>query len=298
MTVDILVLGGSGFVGSRLVQAAQAAGLRAAYTYATRPLELGAPAYPLDFLSGAGSLETVLRETRPRAVVHCAVRYPNDPAAHEAISLRSAEQLAAALRGMGEDTRLVYVSTNAVFTGWDGRPYTEADPPAERSDRYRAYGLYRRLGEQAVLDGWPAHSVVARTSHVEGRDHAGALHWRLAEIAGPLLAGTPVTRFADRGITPTLVDTLAAALLEMCAPAFAFRGVLHVAGSEPVTDFIYAQRIAARLGADPALVLADSCRPPGETRPYSIALDTSLARRVLATPLDSVDQMVARIFPA
>ena len=297
MRIDLLVVGGSGFVGSRLVQAARAAGLLVAYTYARRPLELDAPAYPVDFLSDAPAIEDCLRATHPRAVVHCAVHYPNDPAIHKPVSLGSVERITRTLRELGEDTRLVYVSTNAVFTGWLGRPYRESDTPAERSDRYRAYGLYRRLGELAALEGWPGHSIVARTSHVEGRDHAGQLFWRLAEIANPLRAGLPVARFADRGISPTLVDTLVQALLELCSPQFGFRGVLHVAGTETVTDYLYARRIAARLGADPNLVTPDRCLPEGETRAYNIGLDVSLARQVLTTPLDSLDEMIAKIFP-
>jgi dTDP-4-dehydrorhamnose reductase len=296
--IDVLVIGGSGFVGSRLVQAAQAAGLCAAYTYARRPLELNAPAYPVNFLNGGTDIEDCLRASRPRAVVHCAVHYPNDPAIHQPVSLGSVERLTHTLRELDEATRLVYVSTNAVFSGWDGRAYRESDTPAERADRYRAYGLYRQLGEQAALTAWPAETIVARTAHVEGRDCAGQLHWRMAEIVDPLRAGQPVARFNDRTITPTRVDTLTAALLEMCQPGFAFRGLLHVAGTEAVTDYSYAQRIAARLGADPALVQPDRSLPPEETRPYNIALDTALAQRVLATRLETLDEMLAAVFPA
>lgn len=297
MSIDLLVIGGSGFVGSRLVQAALAGGLKTAYTYAQRPLELNAPAYPVDFLSDGQSLEDCLIAAHPRAVVHCAVQYPNDPAVHEPVSLGSVERITRTLRALDEDTRLVYVSTNAVFDGWQGRAYRESDLPAERSDRYRAYGLYRRLGEQAALAGWPGGTIVARTAHVEGRDYAGAIYRRMAEIVDPLLAGQPVTRFNDRTISPTLVDTLAAALLELCQPACAFRGVLHVAGTDSVTDYTYARRIAARLGADPNLVVPDHCLPEGETRAYNIALDVSLARHLLETPLDSVDQMLEKVFP-
>ena len=297
MNIDLLVIGGSGFVGSRLVQAALAAGLHAVYTYARRSLDLCAPAYPVDFLSDDASLEDCLRTTHPRAIVHCAVQYHGDPAIHEAVSQRSVERLTRTLRELDEGTRLVYVSTNAVFNGWQGRAYRESDSPAERDDHYRAYGLYRRLGEQSALAAWPEETIVARTAHVEGRDHAGRLHWRLAQIVEPLLAGQTVTRFNDRTISPTLVDTLAAALLEMCAPDFTFRGLLHVAGCETLSDYTYARRIAARLGADPNLVQANSSLPDGETRPYNIALDGSLARQVLATPMENVDQMLERIFP-
>jgi dTDP-4-dehydrorhamnose reductase len=297
MTVDLLVLGGSGFVGSRLVQAAQAAGLRVAYTYNRQPLDLGAPAYPVNFLLDDSALEDCLRETTPQAVVHCAVNYPNDPAVHEAVSLRSTQRLVTSLRAQAHSPRLVYVSTNAVFTGWAGRAYTETDTPAERDDRYRAYGLYRRLGEQAALADWPAETVVARAAHVEGRDHAGRLHWRMAEIVDPLRAGRPVARFNDRTITPTRVDVLAAALLEMTRPAFTYRGVLHVAGTEAMTDYTYARRIAGRIGADEQLVTPNSCLPPGETRAYNIALDTSLAQRGAATRLETVDEMLAAVFP-
>ena len=303
MDIDLLVIGGSGFVGARLVQAALAGDLRVAYTCNRHAPALAGPdgtpaaAYPVDFLAEGTALEDCLRAAHPRAVVHCAVHYPNDSAIHEAVSLRSAERTARTLRELGEGARLVYVSTNAVFTGWEGRAYSETDTPAERADRYRAYGLYRRLGELAALEGLPGQTVVARTSHVEGRDYAGNLHWRMAEIVNPLRAGQPVARFNDRTITPTRVDVLAAALLEMSRPEFAFRGILNVAGTEAMTDYVYARCIARRLGVDEALVRPDRGLPEGETRRYNIALDVSLARRVLATPLETVDEMVAAVFP-
>jgi uncharacterized protein YbjT (DUF2867 family) len=46
--LPLLVIGGSGFIGGRLVAAALATGQETAYTFAQRAIDLPAPAYRVD----------------------------------------------------------------------------------------------------------------------------------------------------------------------------------------------------------------------------------------------------------
>jgi dTDP-4-dehydrorhamnose reductase len=205
--------------------------------------------------------------------------------------------LMAALRAERVDARLVYVSTNAVFSGRRG-PNREDDPPdpENRFDAYRFYGLARRAGEVAVLEGW-ADALVARTANVDGRDAWGEINPRLRSLIDPLRAGQPLPRYVDRWLSPTLVDAVAAGLVEVARADFALpRGrVLHLAGREPITDFAYAQRLARHLGADPALVREDHYLPEGAPGRYDISLETAFTQSCVRTPLLDVDEMLERM---
>lgn len=298
--VDLLVMGGSGFIGGRTVQAAQAAGLKVACTYLHRPPPPGATAYQLD-CGDAGRLSACLEETRPRGIVYCVVTGKfgsNNEADHQYASVTVLRTLLDVLERSGSDSRLVYVSTNAVFSGKHG-PYredVEPDPHA-RQDIYRAYGLYRRAGEILALERRP-DAIVARTANVDGRDAWGVINPRLQGLIEPLRAGQPVARFVDRGLSPTLVDNLAEALVEASQPVFAPTSgrILHLAGCETISDYEFARRIAQKVGADEKLVHEDRCLPLNSSERYSIALDVAFTQSVMNTRLLGVDALLERVF--
>ena len=299
---DLLILGGSGFVGARAAQAAQSAGWSVACTHRTRPLPPGISGWQVDLCDRA-QVTALLRETRPRAVLHCAVSYSPthlEEAEQIASSAQSTRILVDALQNLALDTRIVYVSTNAIFSGMLGRPYTETifpDPEA-RQDQYRYYGLARRAGETIALAGWP-DTLVVRTASVDGFDAWGQLNPRLRAQVDLLRSGQSFSRYVDRVISPTLVDTLVQALLEVARPEFplpkATGQLLHVAGCQPLTDFEYAVKIASHLGISQPPILADHYLPLGSAGLYNIALDVTQTQALLHTRLLTVDQMLEAI---
>lgn len=302
--LDLLIIGGSGFVGGRTAQAAQSAGLTVACTHLARPAPPGIPAIRLDVTDSA-ALAACLSAHRPRALVYCAVSYaPTDDesmseAAQMRVSAGGVEAIVQALRRAGAPTRLVYVSTNGVFSGNSG-PYKETDlpDPEARFDRYRFYGLGRRAGEQIALNEWP-ESIVARTSHVDGLDAWGRLNPRLQTTIDQLSAGQVLPRFIDRTISPTLLDSLAGALVEIAQPDFeipgGLPGILHLAGSEPVTDFDFTLRLARKLALPETLVQPGHYLAPGSPGRYNIALDVTFTQPLLRTLLPDIDTMLSRI---
>jgi dTDP-4-dehydrorhamnose reductase len=294
--VDILILGASGFIGGRVAQAAKAAGKSAAGTALLRPLPEGVPGGALD-VHDQPALVACLRACRPRALVYSILSWDlNSPEAQTRASVDGLRAVMHALRGAypaGDPApRLVYLSTNAVFSGRPG-PHREDElpDPQNRRDAYRFYGAARRAGEDAALAEWP-EALVARTANVDGRDAWGAINPRLAGLIAPLRAGQPLARFVDRVISPTLVDALAGALVEVCDPAFRPPPgrILHLAGSQPATDYAYALRLAARLGVDPGLVREDYCVPP-----VDISLDVTETQRWLRARLPGVDGLLAAV---
>lgn len=297
----MLVIGGSGFIGGRLVAAASA-GYRVAYTYLNHPLDFPATAYPVALDRDNGALENCLRAVQPQIVIYNAVPpfvYANGEDLHQKISVEGVYRTLNLLRKIIPEALFVYISTNMVFGSGRGL-YRELDTPDPelRYDPYRAYGLTKTAGEKITLQEWP-NSLVARTSVVYGRDIQGKLYPRVAGQVESLQSGKTLVRFHDRYMSPTLVDNFVDALLETLEPNFQYWGVLHLAGSERVSDYQFACYLARQLKCDEGLVRIESLNdsPTMAGSPPDTSLDTSFTQNLLRTPLLGVEAQLARLFP-
>jgi dTDP-4-dehydrorhamnose reductase len=290
-TPRLLIVGGSGFIGGRLVQTAMRSGFHTAYTYHRQPASLAAPAYQVDLadLDVAG-LDRCLAAEQPGALVYCAVPHGQGEQAHWRVSVDGVQRCLSLLARHAPAALFVYLSTNAVFAGTHD-PHREDTTPdaALRRDRYRTYGMARALGEQASRELWP-NSLVVGTSTVDGYTYTGDLSTRFSGWLNLLESGQPFKRFADRQISPTLVDNLVEALLEVLHPAFAYRGILHIAGSEQITDYAYACLVAAHAGASQQLIRPESLvdSPLAGDGPQNTSLDTTFTQSLLCTRLLNV----------
>ena len=112
--------------------------------------------------SGAGS-----RGCGPSAVIHTA--YRQDEPRRELRGRRRASPTAAARVG----ARLIHISTDLVFDGTKGEPYTEDDKPNPLDD----YGRSKLEAERRVLELHPG-ALVVRTSLLVGRERARAARSR------------------------------------------------------------------------------------------------------------------------
>ena len=260
----------------------------------THKLSLPIPAFQVN-LTESDTLEACIREAQPRKVIYCAVPR-GDETLHRAVSVIGVERTLSAIDKIGSMEKLIYLSTNSVFSGLAGKNH-EIDPPdpENRKDIYRVYAMTRAQGEQVALTRWQ-NSIVVRTANVDGRDIWGNLNPRLATLVNLLREGQPVKRFANRIISPTLVDNLVEALLEIVSDDFSYRGILHIAGSQALSDYEYAACLARFLRIDETLVQKDWVPNPSSTHIWNISLDVSFTQNLLKTRLLKVDEQLARIF--
>ena len=286
-SVDLLVIGGSGFVGANLTQAAFRSGLQVAYTYASHQLDLPVDSFQVN-LQEANTLEACLAETKPKNIVHCAVPH-GDEKIHQVVSVESVSRTINVLDGSFPPT-LIYVSSNAVFTGSKGQ-YRETDTPdaEKRSDGYRAYAMTRATGEQFALEKWP-NTLAVRTADVNGKDINGNLNVRLEKLVNQLKARQVVQRLNRAYISPTLVDNLVEGILELISDKFKYRGVLHISGCERISYYEFTRLLAKFIGADISLV------EPDESKVWDYSLDTSYTQGLLKTKLLNVEEQFKRIF--
>lgn len=178
--------------------------------------------------------------------------------------------------------RMVFTSTDTVFDGDKGN-YTEADPPAPVNH----YGRSKMRAEQAVADRLE-DLCIARLAIVMGLRFYGQGNSFLCRLTEALETGREVPVPAEEVRTPVDVVTAGRALLELAAHPF--RGILHLAGNDPLSRLAFSRMIAERLGYPPERVVAAAAADiPGRARrPRDASLDNSKAKATLRTPMRGV----------
>lgn len=291
--MTILVTGGSGQLAQALAEAA-----------GTRPLRVvGRPACDFDRIA---ALPGLLAEARPTLVVNAAAYTAVDRAESDAAAAWRANRdgpavLAAWCGAAG--IPLIHVSTDFVFDGTKGAPYTEADTPNPTS----VYGASKLAGEQAVLAACP-QAIVLRTSWVyaaRGRNFVLTM-LNLASTRDRLRV------VADQRGCPTAAPDLAEAILgiadtiarEGWQPRFA--GLFHAAGGGETTWHGLASAAIRRAGpygqkqpeAIEAITSAEF--PTPVKRPADSRLDCGRLAHVFGLRLPpweaALDRTLARIF--
>ena len=163
---------------------------------------------------------------------------------------------------------VVYISTDYVFDGSLGRPYTEWDDPCPVS----VYGRSKLGGEREC----PPEATVVRTSWV-----CGARGANMVKTALRLAAGGGQLRFVDDQTgSPTFTADLAAAVLTLALDRRP--GRYHVTNQGTTTWYGFVRAVLESAGHDPGRVLAvttaelDPPRPA--RRPANSVLDNAAMR--------------------
>jgi dTDP-4-dehydrorhamnose reductase len=168
-----------------------------------------------------------------------------------------------------------------VFSGIDV-DYDEAALP----DPVYRYGAAKAAAETAVRAVHP-DAVVVRTSLILG-DGRGQHETLTRDLISGRVSGV---LFTDMIRIPLHVDDLADALLELAASDY--RGVLNVAGSDPISRYDLGVLIARREGLDPARISAGRIADSGLRLPTDVRLRIDKARSLLRTRLRGANEFLA-----
>ena len=230
----ILLLGGTGQVGTEIRALAAAGGI-----------EVAAPdRAALDFRD-VSALARAIANGPWNAVINAAAYTDVDRAeSEEAVALavngEAPSRLAAETERSG--IPLIHISTDYVFDGRKGKPYVEQDAVGPLN----AYGRSKLVGEQGVLAAGPRH-IILRTSWVYSpyRRNFVKTILRLAAERECL------NIVADQRGCPTAARDIAGACLEIArrcvlAPEQVPYGIYHFAGAGEASWFEFASEIISR----------------------------------------------------
>jgi len=188
----------------------------------------------LDITNEAAVVATV-RQIRPECIINAAAFNDVDGAetAEPAAFMANAEgpaNLAGAAAGI--DAALIHVSTDYVFDGRKGKPYTEDDRPNPIS----VYGRSKYEGERRVLES-KGRTCVLRTAWLYGKYGRNFVK----AIRNAASTGRPLKVVADQVGSPTAVADFAEAIARLIrTPA---RGLFHVVNDGACSRYEFAKAI-------------------------------------------------------
>jgi len=276
----ILVTGSSGMLGSQLCAALKGKhGIIGIDLAGPRSAETAPGAFHEGSIADSEFVGSVMGEEKPDLVIHAAAwtdvdGCELDPEKAYDINASGTEMIARQAAAGGK-IPVVLISTDFVFDGRKGSPYTEEDAPRPLS----VYGRTKLEAEKAVQRISPAHAIV-RSSWLFGLNGKNFVDTILAK-AGET-GRLRVVR--DQVGSPTSAKDLAAALDRLIdAGAVSGREIFHVSDSGSCSWYDLAVRVLAEAGgmedvAVEPISSAELGRPAG--RPAFSALDCSKYEKV------------------
>ena len=248
--MKILVIGGAGLLGHRLLLSAHARKWEAHGTFKDVKLDYTwARWHEVDVADEAGTL-AVLDEVKPDAVIFTAAFHKVDACEDNKtlcydINVRAPLYVAKWCKE--NSSRFVFISTDYVFAGDNDGLYSETDEPAPAS----FYALCKRFTEQVLLSD-SAGRLVVRTGVIYGHHpvKSNFVSWLISEVK----AGKAVKVFDDQSNCPTLANDLAEAILRLLEKKT--DGLYHTTGSECLNRYEFALKIADAYQLDKTKITA------------------------------------------
>lgn len=264
--MDLLVVGGSGFLGQEVIRQAQAADHRIVATFYSRAVGIADVSWRSLDIRCRDDVTALAEESRPGAIINTAYRQANWTTTADG-------GMHVALAATAVGARLIHVSSDSVFSG-AAVHYDETRVP----DPITPYGAAKAAAETAVKGITPT-AVIARTSLIIG--NGGSQHEKYVHsLASGAIDGVLYT---DEMRCPVHVSDLASALLELAESAYA--GIHHVAGADAISRYDLGVLVARRDGLDEAKLPAGRRAGTNLARPLDVRLDCTGTQRRLATRL-------------
>ena len=224
----------------------------------------------------------------PAIVVNAAAYNQVDVAEKDADTAFQVNALAVrnlALAARQVDATFVHFSTDYVFDGLAGRPYTEADRPHPLG----AYAVSKYAGE-LYADAYLDMPLIIRTSGVFGPAGAHNNRGNFVELMLRLAASSnPIRVVEDHVASPTYAPALASRTIDLLMKKAS--GVFHIGGGTAISWYDFATKIFALAGIEPNLRATNEreYRTPARRPKYS-ALTNARMQQLGMPPMPKLDE--------
>jgi dTDP-4-dehydrorhamnose reductase len=221
----ILLFGGGGQLGYEIKKRSQALNF-----------EIVAPVYQEVDIANRSQVSFLAVSKKPEVIINCAAYTDVEKAedhfeAALEVNAKGSGHIAQAARQI--DAFLIHVSTDYVFNGKKGLPYTEQDS----TDPVNAYGRSKLEGEKEVLSLWEEGSLILRTSSLhssKGKNFPNTM-LNLFKVRDE------VSVVSDQIMSPTWAGWLAEVILDLAR--LRATGVYHAASRGAISWYDFAREI-------------------------------------------------------
>ncbi len=241
----LLVVGGSGLLGSKLLERCEGT-FSVFATYKTHALR-GKNSLMLDVTDRGATLKLVKR-IKPDYVIdtHALTNLDYCETHKEEaweVNVKGTQNVAEACRELG--CKYVFMSTDSVFDGKRKR-YVEDD----ETNPLNYYGVTKLAAERAIEE-IGVDQFIARTSVIYGRGGMNKVNF-VSWLVEKLSKGEKVNIVVDQYNNPTLVDNLVELLLTLVENDA--EGVFHATGRNCISRYDFALQIANAFSLDNGLI--------------------------------------------
>jgi dTDP-4-dehydrorhamnose reductase len=186
---------------------------------------------------------------------------------------------------------LIHISTDFVFDGKKDTAYLEDDSVSP----IEWYGSTKAMAEQVVKESGTSYSIV-RLSYPY-RANYELKPDIIKKIRAGLESGLLYPQFTDTIITPTFIDDIARAfdkLVELKP-----QGIFHTVGSDSLSPYELAKKVATAYGFDPRHVKAGSLTEylKSSSRPFArkVAVSNVKSSQILGLHFATIDEGITTI---
>lgn len=282
--VRILITGSQGYIGSNLRKYLQDEEYDV-YGLSSRNVQ-EEKTYRADIIDSQKIFD-ILRVLKPAIIIHtAALSSLNECEKNTELAMRinveGTRSIINAVRKINPDIKLIFMSTDYVFDGKRGN-YREDD----EVDPQTSYGKTKAISENDIKNNLENYTI-CRTANVFGR---GGNFFNF--VLDALERNRTIGVYKDAFFTPTYIGYLMSSIKELIE--MDYRGIIHIAGSERMSRYDFALKMAEAFGKDKTLIKPIK-RGSGELIAKDSSLNCEYSRKILKNLCPSVEESLHYCF--